>query len=266
MGAPPLVPPAANNRSDPSNPDPERAGPEHLATALNQLMASFLNPNAVHGDAVYSNEALDRIISNLMEANPQSNAAAPASQTAINNLLRKNLDQEMLGQEANAECTICIDDMKLGDEACVLPCKHWFHNDCVVLWLREHNSCPVCRAPIDGENAGQPAHGTDQSSQPSAPVGTANAAESTAGAAERRRNNLRSNREDRLDYITGGSAVRASSRRASPSASPGGQSPRTRSASPTEQSPQADQARDRSSGGGPFSWLRERFAGGDRRY
>jgi len=36
--------------------------------------------------------------------------------------------------------------------ATFLPCKHWFHEDCVVLWLKEHNTCPICRTPIEKNN------------------------------------------------------------------------------------------------------------------
>lgn len=111
-------------------------------------------PNAVHGDAVYTQEALDRIITQLMEANPSSNAAPPASQAAIEKLEKKKLDRQMMG-DGKAECTICIDDMHLGDEATVLPCNHWFHEECVVLWLKEHNTCPICRAPIEKHEANE---------------------------------------------------------------------------------------------------------------
>lgn len=117
----------------------------------------MMNVDAVHGDAVYSQEALDRIITQLMEANPQSNAAPPATEEAIENLQKKKLDKEMMGESNKVECTICIDEMQIGDEVTVLPCKHWFHGECVTLWLKEHNTCPICRAPIEkragiGEN------------------------------------------------------------------------------------------------------------------
>ncbi|KAJ4425121.1 hypothetical protein N0V82_000176 [Gnomoniopsis sp. IMI 355080] len=105
--------------------------------------------NAVHGDAVYSQEALDRIITQLMEVHPQSNAAPPATEDAIEKLEKKKLDLEMMGESAKAECTICIDEINIGDEVTVLPCKHWFHGECVVLWLKEHNTCPICRTPIE---------------------------------------------------------------------------------------------------------------------
>lgn len=61
----------------------------------------------------------------------------------------------MLGADGKTECTICIDEMKVGETAIYLPCNHWFHEDCVVLWLKEHNTCPICRTPVeknDGSN------------------------------------------------------------------------------------------------------------------
>ncbi|KAK8002242.1 ankyrin repeat-containing domain protein [Apiospora arundinis] len=120
-----------------------------LPAILHHLLLTVHNPNAVHGDVVHSLEALDRIITSLMEAYPQSNAAPPASNETISKLPRKKLDEEMLGREIKGKCTVCIDDVGLGDEVVVLPCKHWFHDGCVGLWLKEHNTCPICRASLD---------------------------------------------------------------------------------------------------------------------
>ncbi|KAF5025482.1 hypothetical protein F66182_2458 [Fusarium sp. NRRL 66182] len=123
--------------------------PPGFARSLHDILSLLSPANAMQGDAVYSQEALDRIITGLMEANPQSNAAPPATEEALRNLERKPVDKSMLGSEGKAECTICIDEMNEGDMATFLPCKHWFHEECVVLWLKEHNTCPICRTPIE---------------------------------------------------------------------------------------------------------------------
>ncbi|KAH6757930.1 RING/U-box superfamily protein [Perilla frutescens var. hirtella] len=30
----------------------------------------------------------------------------------------------------------------------VKACKHMFHVDCIRHWLRNHSTCPLCRAPV----------------------------------------------------------------------------------------------------------------------
>ncbi|KAG7105651.1 hypothetical protein HYQ44_015109 [Verticillium longisporum] len=93
-------------------PRPRAVGAQNLAASLHQILNMLAPGNGQFGDAVYTQEALDRIISNMMETNPQSNAAPPASEDAIGKLQRKGVDDEMLGPEGMAECTICIDELK----------------------------------------------------------------------------------------------------------------------------------------------------------
>ncbi|PSN71544.1 hypothetical protein BS50DRAFT_285410 [Corynespora cassiicola Philippines] len=100
------------------------------------------------GDFVYSQEGLDRIISQLMEQNATSNAPPPATQEAIDSLPRKPVTESMLGPEGRAECSICMDEVNLGEEVTELPCHHWFHHQCVAAWLKEHDTCPHCRKGI----------------------------------------------------------------------------------------------------------------------
>jgi len=129
-----------------------RDGQADMPHGLQGLFASLLNPaNARHGDAVYTQEALDQIISTLMEQHPTSNAPGPASPDAIASLPKKKLDEKLLGPEGKGECSVCMDDVNVGDEVVLLPCTHWFHETCASMWLSEHNTCPICRKGIEGE-------------------------------------------------------------------------------------------------------------------
>ena len=52
-----------------------------------------------------------------------------------------------------AECSICQETIKVGDQFRRLPCgvtiNHCFHKDCIDPWLRQNNTCPNCRAKLD---------------------------------------------------------------------------------------------------------------------
>jgi E3 ubiquitin-protein ligase RNF115/126 len=134
------------------NYDPEMDAHDqmHPAHPFLQLFSSLgmVGPGGQMGDFVYSQEGLDRIVTRLMEQTASTNAPPPATQSDIDNLPRKKVDLEMLGAEHKAECSICMDEVNIGEEVTLLPCKHWFHHQCVSAWLLEHDTCPHCRQSI----------------------------------------------------------------------------------------------------------------------
>ena len=35
--------------------------------------------------------------------------------------------------------------LAIGNKMMDLPCKHYFHEECLMPWLNQHDSCPICR-------------------------------------------------------------------------------------------------------------------------
>lgn len=61
-----------------------------------------------------------------------------------------NLPPMKAGKEA--DCNICLEKVGTNDEkSCELPCGHAFDKSCLSTWLKEHDSCPVCRSKLDQE-------------------------------------------------------------------------------------------------------------------
>jgi len=70
-----------------------------------------------------------------------------ASEEQINKLPRRAYDGPTSGDDAG-QCSICLDNYKVGDEVRQLPCKHEFHMSCVDHWLKLKKDCPLCRSNI----------------------------------------------------------------------------------------------------------------------
>ncbi|KAF1992556.1 hypothetical protein K402DRAFT_388203 [Aulographum hederae CBS 113979] len=142
------------------------------------LLSALINPtNAAHGDAVYTQEAFDRVVTQLMEQNQRSNAPPRATDEDIASIPRVKVNKSMLGDSGSATCGICIDDATIGDEVMKLPCGHWYHEDCIAPWLRQSDSCPVCRKDHNGNvtnhNSSNPnsSGGGDAANAPPNPTG-----------------------------------------------------------------------------------------------
>lgn len=56
-----------------------------------------------------------------------------------------------------SQCTVCLEEYEAKDVVRVLPsCGHAFHVACIDAWLRQHSTCPVCRASLRASAAAMP--------------------------------------------------------------------------------------------------------------
>lgn len=60
----------------------------------------------------------------------------------------KTLPEIIVLDENKTVCSICIEYFAVGSTAKLLPCRHFFHGECVATWLRSQRRCPICRQKV----------------------------------------------------------------------------------------------------------------------
>ncbi|KAG2324784.1 hypothetical protein Bca52824_007512 [Brassica carinata] len=51
-------------------------------------------------------------------------------------------------EEGEKRCIVCLEDFEPKETVMVTPCKHMFHEKCIVPWLKSKGQCPLCRFVI----------------------------------------------------------------------------------------------------------------------
>jgi len=87
---------------------------------------------------------INEILARLLEAH--EGRTNPTSQEIIDSLHEVTVQQSHT--ESGDSCAVCKDEYALNEKVIELPCSHTFHKDCIVPWLKQHNTCPVCRKSL----------------------------------------------------------------------------------------------------------------------
>lgn len=101
--------------------------------------------------------ARSNVLSNFIDNTlDDDNIKIPASDKAIENLERIEITEEYIKENnlEDVDCTICY--CKLNEspddkttELIKMPCGHHFHSGCLLQWLEQDHTCPVCRKKIE---------------------------------------------------------------------------------------------------------------------
>ncbi|KAI4299556.1 hypothetical protein L6164_033001 [Bauhinia variegata] len=51
----------------------------------------------------------------------------------------------MKASDDELTCSVCLEQVNVGDLLRSLPCLHQFHANCIDPWLRQQGTCPVCK-------------------------------------------------------------------------------------------------------------------------
>nr|ABD96901.1 hypothetical protein [Tarenaya spinosa] len=68
----------------------------------------------------------------------------PAAKRVVKDLPLVEFTVEKLGK-GEVVCSVCKDKIAIEEKVRRLPCRHYYHGDCILPWLGIRNTCPVCR-------------------------------------------------------------------------------------------------------------------------
>mmetsp|Transcript_13883 Transcript_13883/g.37785 ORF Transcript_13883/g.37785 Transcript_13883/m.37785 type:complete len:642 (+) Transcript_13883:208-2133(+) len=90
--------------------------------------------------------AMEHIIGMVQERSMmEQRGAPPAKETVRDALPRVVVTKEDQLDATNSKCAVCLDEYRPGMRATRMFCGHLFCTSCIREWLRNSNSCPVCR-------------------------------------------------------------------------------------------------------------------------
>ncbi|KAM0930870.1 hypothetical protein ACQ4PT_000756 [Festuca glaucescens] len=61
---------------------------------------------------------------------------------------KQDADGNSITPEDEFTCSICLEEVVVGDLLRSLPCVHQFHVNCIDPWLRQQGTCPVCKRQV----------------------------------------------------------------------------------------------------------------------
>ncbi|KAK4267871.1 hypothetical protein QN277_024597 [Acacia crassicarpa] len=147
----------------------------HFIVDTSSIPLSFhLEINTLFGDNEYSEHMMDilsddesiEIYGVMGSSNQQSSTNDDIESTEINQVIEQSMQHfsmvlatkkamaaslkkmEIFSDNIKTStCSICLEafDDEEGDDVLALPCDHFFHNDCIVGWLKIGHTCPLCR-------------------------------------------------------------------------------------------------------------------------
>lgn len=89
---------------------------------------------------------LELLLQHLAENDPNRYGTPPAQKEVVEALPTVEVEETL-------QCSVCLEDFEMGTKAKQMPCKHKFHENCILPWLELHSSCPVCRYQLPWEES-----------------------------------------------------------------------------------------------------------------
>jgi hypothetical protein len=130
---------------------------DYNQTRYNSLEVSFFPELIVLFFFSYTTAMICRCFKGVCFNNNSNNSNNRIYNSDIESRLIPNLSQidkktisyeELLNDNNDDDCTICLEEFNNDDEIVKLKCNHLFHSKCIDDWIEKNQSCPLCRVNL----------------------------------------------------------------------------------------------------------------------
>ncbi|CAL9066582.1 unnamed protein product [Musa banksii] len=130
--------------SDDDDPDPAPFDDVDMfpSSIIGLPSAGFLNAGVVSLDEL--EQEFEQWYEEPIDVSASSSGTQPASRAAVETLPDVKISVAAPGDDP-VDCSVCMESFDAGEVVKQMPCKHMFHDRCILRWLDCHNSCPLCR-------------------------------------------------------------------------------------------------------------------------
>ena len=127
---------------------------QQIFNSSNNFILNHINPGAINFLNNHNNDTQFNNFLNLIMQFDLSNLHGnpPASQRVLDNLEKIKIDEKNIDKFKDITCNVCLNNLAINDEITILECKHEFHLNCILEWLKIRNTCPVCRFEMESNN------------------------------------------------------------------------------------------------------------------
>ena len=117
----------------------------------------FINNNsetntATNGNNEYTRMALEDVFINYFTellSNPSNRSTIPIGLTTEEINISTIMSNFNIDVHDIRSCSICVASYENNDDiSIIVNCDHQFHTNCINTWLRNHNTCPLCRTNV----------------------------------------------------------------------------------------------------------------------
>lgn len=116
-----------------------------MLAALELAQFEAQRSGLTHPENYLDDDELDTSYEALLALGERIGDAKPKGlpREVINSLPAKRYKYRKGMSSEETTCTVCLVDYDDGDLLRGTPCAHWFHEECISKWLKDHRNCPM---------------------------------------------------------------------------------------------------------------------------